>query len=146
MRPSRRAVPAAGGERGSGTVAALGVIAALLLLAALIHLLSASAVAAAQSARGADLAALAGADAARGLAAEDPCSLAEEVAEANGVTLTSCTVGGEFGTEVTVEVSRDLLEVTPLNPAWLPLPEIPASGASRAGPPKTLEQPGLTTG
>lgn len=131
--------PGAGREQGSGTVLALGAIAALLLLAGLVYLLSASAVAAAQSARGADLAALAGADAARGLVAEDPCSLAEEVASANGVVLESCAVGGEFGTEVTVEVSKDLLSVTPLNPSWLPLPEIPAKGVSRAGPPESLE-------
>lgn len=131
--------PSAGPEQGSGTVVALGVIAALLLLAGLVHLLSASAVAAAQSARGADLAALAGADAARGLVAEDPCSLAGEVAAANGVVLESCAVGGEFETEVTVEVSKDLLSVTPLNPSWLPLPEIPATGVSRAGPPEALE-------
>lgn len=138
-------VPARGGtergasERGSGTVLVLGMIAALVLLVGLVHLLSASATAAAQAARAADLAALAGADAARGLTSEDPCTLAEEVAAANGAQLSSCSVGGEFDTEVTVEVSRDLLEVSPLNPSWLPLPEIPASGDSRAGPPEALD-------
>lgn len=126
-------------EQGSGTVLVLGMIAVLVLLLGLVHLLSASATAAAQAARAADLAALAGADAARGLTTQDPCGLAAEVVAANGAELSSCAVGGEFGTEVTVETARDLLEVSPLNPSWLQLPEMPASGVSRAGPPEALE-------
>ncbi|GAA1450260.1 secretion/DNA translocation related TadE-like protein [Nesterenkonia lacusekhoensis] len=137
--PARGDTERGASERGSGTVLVLGMIAVLVLLLGLVHLLSASATAAAQAARAADLAALAGADAARGLTSEDPCSVAEEVATANGAQLSSCTVGGDFGTEITVETTRDLLEVSPLNPSWLPLPQMPANGVSRAGPPEASE-------
>lgn len=114
-------------QRGSGTVLALAGVALLITLFAVVHLLGSAAVAAAQAARGADLAALAGADAARGLVAGDPCTVAEEVTVRNQVRLLSCTVGGTHGTDVTVEVSAPVTAHT----AEL----LQARGTSRAGAP-----------
>lgn len=118
-------------ENGSGTVMALAGIAMLMTLFAVVHLIGAAAVGAAQAARGADLAALAAADSARGLASGDPCTVAEKVASRNDVVLLSCRVEGEHGTEVTVEVGRPVLAQTG--------DLLQAHGLSRAGPPNSEE-------
>lgn len=123
-------------ERGSGTVAALGIITALILMLALVHVLSAAAVAKGQAVRAADLAALAGADTARGLNSGDPCTVAEQVTLRNGAVLEDCEVGGDHPTEVRVSVSRDF-DVAALA-AWVPVPQLQASAAARAGPPAAL--------
>lgn len=74
------------------------------------------------AASAADLAALAGADAARGLRAGDPCVVASETVARHGASLLACTVsGGEI-----VEVHAELLRGTVFGPA---------TGRSRAGPP-----------
>lgn len=123
-------------ERGSGTVLALGIITVLMILLALISLLGAAAVAKTQAVRAADLAALAAADTARGLSSGDPCTVAERVVARNGAVLAECVVGGEFPTEVTVSVTRGF--DPPVLSAVLPLRNLPATGASRAGPPEGL--------
>jgi secretion/DNA translocation related TadE-like protein len=120
-------------ERGSGTIVALGLIAALMTLLALVVILGAAAAAKTQAGRASDLAALAAADTARGLNSGDPCTVAEQVAERNGSVLAECAVGGEFPTEVTVTVAREV--DSPLIPDLLPLEPLTATGSSRAGPP-----------
>jgi secretion/DNA translocation related TadE-like protein len=109
-------------ERGSGTVlaAGLGLLVISLLVAAL--LLAQAGVHAQRAAAAADLAALAGADAARGLRPGDPCTVAAETARRNNASLTSCVlVGGGI-----VEVRTQLLQGSYLGSA---------TGRSRAGPP-----------
>lgn len=123
-------------ERGSGTVLAVGIIAVLILLLSLTAVLGAAAAAKAQAQRAADLAALAAADTARGLAIGDPCTVAAEVAAQNGTALQECTVGGEHPNEVTVTVSREsgVVIITHLVPAIT----LSAAGTARAGPPDAL--------
>lgn len=120
----------AAGERGSGTVLVLAGVLSLLVLLGTVLLLSATAVGAVQAARAADLAALAGADVARGLAPGDPCTVAEEVAGRNGADLVSCRVTGADDSEVVVEVGRPVLGPRPGG-----LEGLQATGTSRAGPP-----------
>lgn len=123
-------------ERGSGTVMALGVIAVLMILMGLVHTLSAVGAARTQAAAAGDLAALAAADAARGLLVGDPCSVAEDVAAANEATLEDCTVGGAEPTEVWVVVSRPVLAGQGLG--GVDLSVLRAYSTSRAGPPEAL--------
>lgn len=125
-------------EQGSGTVMALGIIAALLVVLTLVHALSAAALAKGQAARAADLAALAGADTARGLNPGDPCTVAEQVTARNGAILEECLVGGEFPDEVRLSVSRSV-SIAVL-PAQLNVPQLRASADARAGPPKARPQ------
>ncbi|NLS11007.1 hypothetical protein HGQ17_13580 [Nesterenkonia sp. MY13] len=122
-------------DRGSGTVVAVGIIAVLILLLALVAVLGAVAVATTHATRAADLAALAGADTARGLNTGDPCTVAGQVAARNGVELESCSVGGEYPTEVRVTVSKrfDVVVLSELLPA-----ELSTQQTSRAGPPEAL--------
>lgn len=121
-------------EQGSGTVMALGIIAALLVVLTVVHALSAVAVAKGQSARAADLAALAGADTARGLNVGDPCTVAEHVVARNSSVMEDCTVGGDHPSEVRVSVSRSV-RITVL-PEHLNLPQMQAEATARAGPPE----------
>ncbi|RJN33193.1 hypothetical protein D3250_01720 [Nesterenkonia natronophila] len=123
-----------GRERGSGTIVALGLIAALMTLLALVVILGAASAAKTQAGRASDLAALAAADTARGLNSGDPCTVAEQVAQRNGSMLAECTVGGEFPTEVTVTVAREVESA--LLPDALPLGPLTATVSSRAGPPE----------
>ncbi len=109
-------------ERGSGTILAvsLGMLVIILLSAA--FLLAQAAVHAQRAAAAADLAALAGADAARGLKPGVPCTVAAEVASQNRAALTSCLfLGGGI-----VEVRTSLLQGSALGTA---------TGHSKAGPP-----------
>lgn len=110
-------------ERGAGTVVAAGLAVVLLLLLAAVLGLAQAGAAASKAATAADLAALAAADAARGLATGDPCQVASELAARHGAALTSCRVLGPWADTVQVEVSvRTALP-------W------PARGLARAGPP-----------
>lgn len=109
-------------ERGSGTVLAAGLALVVMTAMALMLLLAQSAVLASRAASAADLAALAAADALRGLASGEPCTVAAEVAARHGAAVVSCTEG----TGQTVEVRTELVERTVFGAAH---------GRSRAGPP-----------
>ncbi len=101
---------------------------ALLILLATVVLLGAAATGGARAARAADLAALAGADVARGLAPGDPCTVSEQVTRRNGAELTACHVVGADGAEVVVTVRRAVVD----SAGEL----LEATGTSRAGPPR----------
>lgn len=125
-------------QRGSGTVLALALIMVLLTLLGAIQALSLVAVSSAQAARGADLSALAGADAARGLTAGDPCAVARAVAARNRVEVTSCTVTGTHGTEVLVRSAVPILPGRFLNIEASGLGDLSglvSRSTARAGPP-----------
>lgn len=114
-------------ERGSGTVSAIGVIAALLVLGIACAGLAGLIAANHRAATAADLAALAAADAARGLTTGEPCALAQIVAEHNGADLVACAQPA--GRPGTVDVRTSVPFTGPF--AFLG----PAEGISRAGPP-----------
>lgn len=110
------------GERGAGTMLAAGIALAMLMLMVLVLGLATAAVAAGRAATAADLAALAAADAHRGLSAGDPCQIAADVAAANSATLVECAVfAGSDSVQVRVCIETAL--------PW------PAYGQARAGPP-----------
>ncbi|GAA1150833.1 hypothetical protein GCM10009672_24290 [Nesterenkonia lutea] len=114
---------------------ALALIMTLLILLGAVYALSLVAVSSAQAARGADMAALAAADAARGLTQRDPCTVALALAERNGVELTSCTVTGPHGTEVVVRSAVPILPERLLNPSAVQLSDLVSRSSARAGPP-----------
>ncbi|KIS26386.1 hypothetical protein TV39_17000 [Arthrobacter sp. SPG23] len=89
---------------------------------ALVLLLAQSAVMASRAASAADLAALAAADALRGISQGVPCSVAADVAGRQGAKITSCSEGGND----TVEVRTELLNRSMVGAA---------TGHARAGPP-----------
>lgn len=114
------------GQRGAATalVAVLAGLVALLL--ALIAAWFGVVQAQKQAASAADLAALAAADAARGLISAEPCSMAQQVMARNQAELVACDL----------EISGDIVRVTaavPLPGALQPLG--PARAHARAGPP-----------
>ncbi|MEZ2388466.1 Rv3654c family TadE-like protein [bacterium RCC_150] len=109
-------------DRGSGTVLALTLSFVMVVLTAMVVVLAQAAGLAQRVASAADLAALAGADAARGLTAGDPCILAAETAARQGASLVSCTVEkGEI-----VAVRTEARQRSPFGAA---------TGRARAGPP-----------
>jgi secretion/DNA translocation related TadE-like protein len=109
-------------ERGSGTVLAAGLALVVIMATALMLMLAQSSVMASRAAAAADLAALAAADALRGLTSGEPCVVAADVAVRHDASLVSCTEGpGQ-----TIEVRTELLARTVLGAA---------SGQARAGPP-----------
>lgn len=108
-------------ERGSGTVLAAGLALVVLLIAAMVMLLAQSAVLATRAASAADLAALAGADALRGLADGQPCAVAAAVAARHSAVVVSCVAGPGQTLEVRTRLNGSVLG--------------PASGHARAGPP-----------
>lgn len=109
-------------ERGSGTVLAAGLALVVMTAMALMLLLAQSAVMAGRAATAADLAALAAADALRGLTAGDPCAVASDVAGRHAARVTRCTAGpGQ-----TIEISTELMASTALGTA---------TGRAKAGPP-----------
>jgi len=118
-------------ERGSGTVLAVGLALVLLFLLAGIVLLVQAQVAGSRAATAADLAALAGADAARGLASGDPCQVAAGVVARHGATLAACAVEDVLGTIVEV---RTTIAIPGMS--WQ------AHGRARAGPPPDTVLPG----
>ena len=89
---------------------------------ALMLLLAQSAVMASRAAAAADLAALAAADALRGISQGVPCTGAADVAGRHGAKITSCTDGGRD----TVVVRTELLNRSIFGAA---------AGHARAGPP-----------
>ena len=113
-RSTRNAVPAPSWRSGLGML----VVAA----AVLIVLLAQSAAMAFRAAAAADLAALAAADAARGITPGEPCAVAADVARRNGARVLSCLEGAGS----TVQVRTELDIRTPLGGA---------TGLARAGPP-----------
>ncbi|MFC9350262.1 Rv3654c family TadE-like protein [Arthrobacter sp. NPDC057013] len=120
----RRSNPVSGveSERGSGTVlaAALGMV--VVMVMSLLLLLAQASAAASRAAAAADLAALAAADALRGVSAGEPCAVAAAVAARHQATLISCTAGGDQSVEVSTELAAGpFLGV--------------ATGRARAGPP-----------
>lgn len=110
-------------EEGAGTIVAVGLAIVLLLLLTALMWLGEAANAAAKAATAADLAALAGADAARGLTVGDPCQVAADLVIRQGAVLVSCMVVGVYADTVQLEVSVQ---------TGLPWP---AYNKSRAGPP-----------
>ncbi|WP_347108363.1 Rv3654c family TadE-like protein [Paenarthrobacter sp. S56] len=110
------------GERGSGTVLALALVAVVGVLLVALMLLAQAGVMASRAASASDLAALAGADAARGLTTGEPCAVAAQVAEHHEAHLTSCAVKQGGVVDVSAELSGPFQYGT-------------ATGRSRAGPP-----------
>lgn len=109
-------------ERGSGTLLALGLGLLLVLACAAVVLMGQALAASARAASAADLAALAAADAERGLRRGAPCDLARTVAELNGASLVACSVEAPDTVRVAVEIDTGA-------------PWGPAPGRARAGPP-----------
>ncbi|MEB7506029.1 Rv3654c family TadE-like protein [Arthrobacter koreensis] len=123
--------PRAGTETGAGTVLMLGLVLGAITLAVAAALLSAAVVAGARAGTAANLAALAGADALRGLRSGDPCTVAAAVAARNQAEVAHCSPETQAGT-LTVTVRA-------------PVPLLPwqASAEARAGPPPgALREPG----
>lgn len=124
-----RAVPVGGtepvwrGESGSGTVISLGLCLLLIMACAAVLLIGQALAASARAAAAADLAALAAADAERGLRSGTACDAGRAVAELNGASLVGCEV------ELPGSTVRVIVEVATGAP-WGP-----ASGRARAGPP-----------
>ncbi|WP_083091978.1 MULTISPECIES: Rv3654c family TadE-like protein [Rothia] len=114
-------------ERGSGAVSAIGIVCSLLLLGLMCAGLAGLVTANHRAATAADLAALAAADAARGIANGDPCTRAADLAAAHGAKLIGCAQPS--GLSGTVDVRTSVPVHGPL--AFLG----PAEGISRAGPP-----------
>ncbi|WP_104086315.1 Rv3654c family TadE-like protein [Arthrobacter sp. GMC3] len=112
-----------GREEGAGTVLAAGLAMVLLTLLIGLMWLGQAVNMAAKAATSADLAALAAADAARGLTAGEPCPIAADLVGRQGGVLVSCEVVGKNADTVQIEVSVR---------TGLPWP---AYGKSRAGPP-----------
>ncbi|MFF2843099.1 Rv3654c family TadE-like protein [Paenarthrobacter sp. NPDC057981] len=109
-------------ERGAGSVLALSLGAVVTALVLGVLLLAQAGVMAARAASAADLAALAGADAARGLTPGEPCAVASEVVGRHNATLSSCVVTGGEVVEVVTELAYPF--------SWGV-----ASGHAKAGPP-----------
>lgn len=120
--PPKQVDPGRSSERGSGTVLAAGLGLVVMMAMALLLLLAQSAVMASRAASAADLAALAAADALRGISPGVPCTVAAEVAGRQEANITGCTEGGGETVEVRTElVSRSMFGA--------------ATGHARAGPP-----------
>ena len=114
-------------DRGSGTVHVLTLTMVLGVLLVTVLLLAQAGIATHRAAKAADLAALAAADAARGLVAGEPCVTARSVARDNGAELELCRlVPPEL---VVVDVRTEVALEGPLARLG------PARGVSRAGPP-----------
>ncbi|AJT43067.1 hypothetical protein UM93_11240 [Psychromicrobium lacuslunae] len=115
-------------QRGSGTVLAIGLgIAAMVLICAL-SLLSQAVSGYQRAASAADLAALAAADAARGLSPGEPCQVADSVASRHGAVLNFCEVQGPMFD--TVRVSASVQFSAPLSVFYQQV-----TVQARAGPP-----------
>ncbi|MEV4900349.1 Rv3654c family TadE-like protein [Citricoccus sp. NPDC055426] len=108
-------------ESGAGSITVLLTVFLTLVLLGATAALGTSVTAAARAAGAADLAALAAADAARGLVAADPCTLAAQTARRHGAELTACTAEGDGTARVQARYTSAL--------PW------PAHGQARAGPP-----------
>jgi secretion/DNA translocation related TadE-like protein len=100
--------------------AGLGMV--VVMVMALLLLLAQASTAASKAAAAADLAALAAADALRGVSEGEPCLVAAAVAARHNATLLSCAEGADQSVEVSTR-----LPAGPLLGA--------ATGRARAGPP-----------
>ena len=118
-----RSGPGCESDAGAGTVLMLGIALGTITLIVAAALLSGAVVGGARAGTAANLAALAGADALRGLRTGDACAVAAAVAARNHAEVAHCIPEREEGT-VTVRVHA----AGPLLP-W------PASAEARAGPP-----------
>ena len=108
-------------ERGSGTVYALVIIAVLLAAAVGIAGLIQAQSATGRARAAADLSAISGATVLSSVAAPgDPCAMAQRVADANGATVSACSVAGEDVT-VSVAVPTSILGL-PRRPPPRPVP------------------------
>lgn len=87
-------------ERGSGTVVTTAIVIVALLLVGALLAWVAAVHAGMNAASAADLAALAGADTARGLREGNPCEVAASLAQANNATLESCLVEADGQTVI----------------------------------------------
>ncbi|WP_346923800.1 Rv3654c family TadE-like protein [Rothia sp. (in: high G+C Gram-positive bacteria)] len=127
MRQPSFCLPREDAERGSNTVTSVGLVCVLLVLgltvAGLVGIVSANH----RAATAADLAALAGADAARGLSSGQPCTVAAAGAGRNGASLAGCALPSELSGTVDVRVT------IPIEGPFAFLGS--AEGLSRAGPP-----------
>lgn len=134
MRQPSFCLPCEDAERGSNTVTSLGLVCVLLVLgltmAGLVGVVSANH----RAATAADLAALAGADAARGVSSGQPCTVAAAVAGRNGASLAGCALPSELSGTVDVRVT------IPIEGPFAFLGS--AEGLSRAGPPAVLVDKG----
>lgn len=134
MRQPSFCLPREDAERGSNTVTSLGLVCVLLVLgltmAGLVGVVSANY----RAATAADLAALAGADAARGLSSGQPCTIAAAVAGRNGASLAGCALPSELSGTVDIRVT------IPIEGPFAFLGS--AEGLSRAGPPAVLVDKG----
>lgn len=134
MRQPSFCLPCEDAERGSNTVTSLGLVCVLLVLgltmAGLVGVVSANH----RAATAADLAALAGADAARGVSSGQPCTVAAAVAGRNGASLAGCALPSELSGTVDVRV------MIPIEGPFAFLGS--AEGLSRAGPPAVLVDKG----
>lgn len=134
MRQPSFCLPREDAERGSNTVTSLGLVCVLLVLgltmAGLVGVVSANH----RAATAADLAALAGADAARGLSSGQPCTVAAAVAGRNGASLAGCALPSELSGTVDVRVT------IPIEGPFAFLGS--AESLSRAGPPAVLVDKG----
>lgn len=120
--------PAADGhpDEGSGTVHGMSIAVLMCALLIVILLLGQAGISMHRAAKAADLAALAAADTARGLASGVPCDVARAVAAENGAIMDHCELVTREQT--TVDVRTSIALFGPLAPLG------PAVGVSRAGP------------
>ena len=116
-------------EEGNGTVLMVAVVFLAFFALVVVLMLSATGHAASKAATAADLAALAGADAARFLVPGEPCAVAGQAAQANHAVLTECSRQGTSGEIVKIAVKVPVAMV-----GWLP-PVGHAVAVARAGPP-----------
>lgn len=112
-------IPAA--DSGAGSITVLITVFLTLVLLGATAALGTSVTAATRAAGAADLAALAAADAVRGLVTADACALAAQTIQRHGAVMTACTAEGDGTARVQTRFDSAL--------PW------PAHGQSRAGPP-----------
>lgn len=85
-------------EEGSATVTVVCLVAVAVMLLGLVLAWITGSVQLLQAQRSADLAALAAADAHRGLTSHEPCQIATNLVTENGGTLQQCDLGAEVAT------------------------------------------------
>ena len=90
-------------ETGSATITVVGLCSAGILLLGFVLLWAFASLQYMQALRAADLAAVAAADAHRGLTSYEPCAIAQELVLANGATMETCVLGQDQAS-VTVTV------------------------------------------
>ena len=87
-------------DRGSTTVLSVALGALAVILVVTVGLVAQGFLTREKARTAADTAALAAADAARGLTSGEPCNVAKEVARANGAELTDCLASADQGKAV----------------------------------------------